>query len=180
MSPAIEQWPDQGAFPVTAVTMITNNNGRLKPFVQPVTIRGKKQENHIELQIPLMPWCRSRRDFRGFISWGIWRDSPPTYSCLWTSTGQPRASHTASQCGSLAALSGTGKVPITLLEDQGGSLVPRNKGPSQDLLHEERLNIPDTQHTPNTSCSIHPIKYGKLYRTLPAQPDCATASITEL
>lgn len=68
-----------------------------------------------------------------------------------SSTGQPQASHTASPCGGcLAALLGTGKVPSTPLEGQGGSLAPRNKEPSQDLLHEERLSHHQTLNTPQT------------------------------
>lgn len=58
--------------------------------------------------------------------------------------------HTLSQYGSLAVLSGTGEVPSSSLEGQGGSLAPRNKGPSQDLLHEETqplltLNTPQAR-----------------------------------
>lgn len=34
-----------------AVTMISNNNGRLKTSIHPVTFRGKKIENHMELQL---------------------------------------------------------------------------------------------------------------------------------
>lgn len=71
-------------------------------------------------------------------------------SCWWTSTGRLWASHTASQCGSLAAQSGTEKVLSASLEGQGGSLALRNKGPSQNHLHEERLSHYQTLNTPQT------------------------------
>lgn len=169
--------------------MISNNNGRLKPFIHPATFSGKIVESHTDLQISQdLTWTvdATAKGLQGLHFARYLKRSPPPLphhhhnSCWWTSTGQPWASHTASQCGSLAAQSGTGKVPSASLEGQGGSLALRNKGPSQDLLHEERLSHYQTLNTPQTRLTAFTPYYMKSVTGLPAQQDWATASTTEL
>lgn len=154
--------------------MISNNNGRLKPFIHPATFSGKTVESHTDLQISQdLTWTvdATAKGLQGLHFARYLKRSPPALSPppqqLLVNFHRP---HTASPCGSLAAQSGTGKVPSASLEGQGGSLALRNKGPSQDLLHEERLSHYQTLNTPQT----HPTAFTPYYMESVTGLPCTT------